>query len=89
MADAVAAIAAGAHRIHLHVRDVQGRETLAPATVNSLMSRLRAALPGTLIGISTGAWIEHDDDRRLACIAGWREPPDYTSVNLSEPGARR
>lgn len=48
---------------------------------------MRAALPGTLIGISTQAAIERDDDRRLACIAGWREPPDYTSVNLSEAGA--
>lgn len=87
VADAGAAVAAGANEIHLHVRDVQGRETLAPASVDSLIANLRAELPGTLIGISTGAWIERDDDRRLAHIAGWRELPDYASVNLSEAGA--
>ena len=48
---------------------------------------LRDRLPGTLIGISTGAWIERDDDRRLAMIGGWRELPDHASVNLKEPGA--
>lgn len=87
VADAVAVIAAGAHEIHVHVRDGHTRETLAPGVVDPLIVRLRAAVPGTLIGISTGAWIERDDDRRLACIAGWREPPDYVSVNLSEAGA--
>lgn len=86
-ADAVAAVAAGAQEIHLHVRDTNGRETLAPVVVDPLIARVRALLPGTLIGISTGAWIERDDDRRLECIAGWRELPDYASVNLSEPGA--
>jgi len=87
VADAVAAVAAGAHEIHVHVRDAHARETLAPGVVDPLMVRLRTAVRGTLIGISTGAWIERDDDRRLACIAGWREPPDYVSVNLSEANA--
>ena len=48
------------------------------------MAAIRAAIPGTLVGISTGAWIERDDDRRLAHMAAWRELPDYASVNLSE-----
>ena len=87
VADAMAAIAAGAAEIHVHIRNPDGRESLAPGDVDPLIARLRAALPGTFIGISTGAWIERDDDRRLACIAGWRELPDYASVNLSEPGA--
>jgi uncharacterized protein (DUF849 family) len=51
------------------------------------MAALRARLPGTLIGISTGAWIEADPDRTLACIGSWRVPPDYASVNLAEPAA--
>lgn len=87
VADGVAAVAAGAAELHVHIRTADGRESLAPGDVDPLIARLRAALPGTLIGISTGAWIERDEDRRLACIAGWREPPDYASVNLSEPGA--
>jgi uncharacterized protein (DUF849 family) len=41
-------------------------------------------LPGTLIGISTGAWIEKDDDRLLAIVDTWKVFPDYASVNLSE-----
>ncbi|HXM28393.1 MAG TPA: 3-keto-5-aminohexanoate cleavage protein, partial [Chthoniobacterales bacterium] len=38
----------------------------------------------TLIGISTGAWIEKDDDRLLALIDTWKASPDYVSVNLGE-----
>jgi uncharacterized protein (DUF849 family) len=87
VAEAVASVAAGAHEIHLHVRDGDGSETLAPAHVNPLIQRLRAVLPGTLISISTRAQIEGDDDRRLAYIAGWGERPDYAAANLSEPGA--
>jgi uncharacterized protein (DUF849 family) len=87
VADAVAAVAAGAAEIHVHMRSAGGRESLAPDDVDPLMARLRAALPGTLIGISTGAWVERDDDGRLALIGRWRELPDHASVNLSEPGA--
>lgn len=86
-ADAVAVVSAGAGEIHLHVRGPGGRESLAPAEVDATISALRNAVPGTLVGISTGAWIERDDERRLAHIAAWCELPDYASVNLSEPGA--
>jgi uncharacterized protein (DUF849 family) len=86
-ADAAAAVRAGAGEIHLHVRGSDGRESLAPADVDATMAALRTAVPGTLVGISSGAWIERDDERRLAHIDGWRELPDYASVNLSEPSA--
>ena len=86
-ADAVAAVAAGAAELHLHVRGADGRESLAPGDVDATLLALRARLPGTFIGISTGAWIEPADDRRLAMIGGWRELPDYVSVNLSEAAA--
>jgi uncharacterized protein (DUF849 family) len=85
--DAVAAVAAGAHELHFHVRDDEGRETLAPAYVDPLIRRVRVAVPGTLISISTRAHIEGDDDRRLACIAAWGERPDYAAANIAEPGA--
>ena len=39
------------------------------------------------MGVSTGAWIEADEDRTRQCIATWRELPDYASVNLSERDA--
>ena len=38
------------------------------------------------VGVTTGAWIEPDLSRRLALVRSWHAP-DYTSVNLSEPGA--
>ena len=38
------------------------------------------------VGVTTGAWIEPDLPRRLRLIRAWTRP-DYTSVNLSEPGA--
>jgi len=87
VADAVAAVAAGAHELHFHVRDAEGRETLAPAFVDPLIRRVRAALPGTLMSISTRARIEGDDDRRLACISAWGERPDYAAANIAEAGA--
>ena len=80
-------MAAGAAELHLHVRGPDGAESLAPEAVDATVAALRARLPGTLIGISTGAWIEKDEDRRLAMIAGWSELPDHASVNLGEAGA--
>jgi uncharacterized protein (DUF849 family) len=55
--------------------------------IDTTMRAVRLACPGTLIGVSTGEWIEGDGDRTLACIGGWRELPDYASVNLAEAGA--
>ena len=85
--DASACIAAGAAELHLHPRNPDGRETLDAATMDATVLVLRQACPGTLIGVSTGAWIEGDERRTLAAIEGWRELPDYASVNLAEPGA--
>lgn len=85
--DAAEAVAAGAAELHVHPRGADGMETLAPPAMDAAIGALRARLPGTLIGVSTGAWIERDADRTLACIASWAVPPDYASVNLSEPAA--
>jgi uncharacterized protein (DUF849 family) len=86
VADGQDAVKAGAAELHLHVRGPDGVESLAPEHVDATITALRERLPGTLIGISTGAWIERDDDRRLVMIDGWRELPDHASVNLNEPG---
>ena len=77
-------VTVGASELHLHVRDDRGLESLAPSCVDATMRALKTALPGTLIGISTGAWIEKDDDRLLAYMGRWSVLPDYASVNLSE-----
>ena len=85
--DGAACVAAGAAEVHLHARGPDGRESLAPVAMDATVRAVRRACPGTLIGVSTGAWIERDDERTLAAIDGWRELPDYASVNLSEPAA--
>ena len=85
--DGAACIAAGAAELHLHSRGPDGRESLDAATMDATMAAVRQTCPGTLIGVSTGAWIEGDGRRTLAAISGWRELPDYASVNLEEPGA--
>jgi uncharacterized protein (DUF849 family) len=85
--DSAACVAAGAAEVHLHARGPDGRESLSPGAIDATVRAVRQACPGTLIGVSTGAWIERDDERSLAAIDGWRELPDYASVNLSEAAA--
>jgi len=85
--DSAACVAAGAAEVHLHARGPVGRESLSPSAVDAAVSAIRRTCPGTLFGVSTGAWIERDDNRTLAAIDGWRELPDYASVNLSEAAA--
>jgi uncharacterized protein (DUF849 family) len=51
------------------------------------VSAVRIACRGTPIGISTGAWIEPDPDRRIAQVRRWHILPDHASVNFHETGA--
>lgn len=85
--DAADCVAKGAAELHVHARGPDGAESLAPAAMDATVLALRRACPGTLIGVSTGAWIEKDEGRTLAAIEGWSELPDYASVNLGEPAA--
>jgi uncharacterized protein (DUF849 family) len=83
--DAQACSAAGARAVHLHPRDVDGRERLNAAVVDPVVRAVRAAC-GVPVGVTTGEWLEPDLARRLELISEWREP-DYASVNLSERGS--
>lgn len=83
--DAAACVAAGANELHIHPRGLDGRESLAH--VDPLMHGIRQACPGTLVGVSTGAWIENDVALTRKRISEWSVLPDYASVNLSEPDA--
>jgi uncharacterized protein (DUF849 family) len=83
--DAADCIAAGAGELHIHARGPDGRESLS--SVDETVVAVRRTCPGTLLGVSTGAWIEGDEKRTRDCIAAWRELPDYASVNLSEQDA--
>ena len=83
--DGAACVAAGAAELHLHPRGSDGRESLA--AVDETMRAVRDKCPGTLVGVSTGAWIEGDELRTRDRISAWQELPDYASVNLSETDA--
>jgi uncharacterized protein (DUF849 family) len=80
-----ACLAAGASEIHLHPRGPSGAESLA--AVSNTIRLLRSSFPGTLLGVSTGAWIENDEAETRRLIAAWSDLPDYASVNLSEVDA--
>lgn len=85
--DAAATVAAGAGELHIHPRGADGRESLL--AVEETIDAVRRACPGTLVGVSTGAWIEGDEQRTREAIARWPEQslPDYASVNLAENDA--
>jgi uncharacterized protein (DUF849 family) len=83
--DAVNCVSAGARAFHIHPRDADRRERLDPDVVNHVVSTVKAAC-GMPVGVTTGEWIEPDVTRRCDFIRRWHAP-DYTSVNLSEPGS--
>lgn len=91
---AQAAVEAGADALHLHPRGVDGAESLLAVDIAAAVSAVRQACPGVPIGVSTGLWITaRDVSARAELVRGWivlrpPERPDFTSVNLSEPGAR-
>ncbi len=85
--DARRAVEAGAAELHLHPRGADGRETLEAVDVAAALEAVRAAVPGTPIGLSTHAGIAPGGRGRLDAVAGWQVLPDYVSVNLIEEDA--
>lgn len=83
--DATASVASGAAELHVHPRGADGKESLA--AVDDTVGAIRRVCPGTLIGVSTGAWIEGDREKMREAIRRWSVLPDYASVNLSEDDA--
>ena len=86
-ASAAGAVAAGAGAVHVHPKDDDGRDTLDAVATAGAVGAIREAVPGVPVGVTTGAWIDPDPDRRAAAIAGWTVRPDFASVNWHEPGA--
>ncbi len=85
--DARAVRAAGAQTLHVHPRNAEGRESLAPDDVAAALDRIREAVPGMPVGIGTGAWIAPGKRARHAHIERWTTLPDYVSINLNEEDA--
>jgi uncharacterized protein (DUF849 family) len=94
-AAATGAVVAGAEAVHLHPRNGAGAESLAAADVGAAVSAVRAACPGTPVGVSTGLWITgRDAERRRVLVRGWAglptaACPDFASVNVGEEGFAR
>ncbi len=80
-------VAAGAGAIHVHVRDSDGRESLASDDVARALEAIRASCPGVLVGVSTGAWISPGASGRLSLVRSWKVLPGFASVNVHEDGA--
>jgi uncharacterized protein (DUF849 family) len=73
----------------VHARGSHGLGTLEPGPCGLAVASIRARCPGIPVGLTTGAWIEPNPDRRLSLVRSWpdRDLPDFCSVNFSEPGA--
>jgi uncharacterized protein (DUF849 family) len=80
------AVAAGAGAVHFHVRDRDGRESLAGDDVARAVEAVRAAIPGTPFGVSTGAWIVPDVKARYEKVERWNVLPPFASINFNEEG---
>ncbi|MER7013653.1 3-keto-5-aminohexanoate cleavage protein [Saccharopolyspora sp. NPDC000359] len=81
------AVAAGATDIHLHPKAPDGTDSLDPHLVAATLRAVRAAAPGTPVGVTTGAWTAPDAAARIQAIRAWTVLPDHASVNWHEPGA--
>jgi uncharacterized protein (DUF849 family) len=87
-AEARAAATAGARAIHVHPRDLSGKQTLEPEHVLAAVAAVRTAT-GLPVGVTTGIWaVDGDVRRRMSLVADWAGPdrPDFASINMNEPG---
>jgi len=90
-AAAQACVAVGAEAVHMHPRGTQGQQSLQAADVGAAVAAVRAACPGTPIGVTTGLWVTGNSQSRQNEVAGWaglddEQRPDFASVNVCEPG---
>ncbi len=85
-AEAIAVRKAGAFAVHVHPRDAHGAQTMDAKACDAAVAAIRAASPGLPVGLSTSETIDPDPFARAAALRSWRHPPDFVSVNVSEPG---
>jgi uncharacterized protein (DUF849 family) len=80
------AVSAGAGAAHFHVRNRDGHESLEAEDVARAVEAVRAAIPGTPFGVSTGTWIVPDAKARHEKVAQWKVLPPFASINFNEEG---
>ncbi|QVQ50660.1 3-keto-5-aminohexanoate cleavage protein [Spiractinospora alimapuensis] len=86
VADARAAVDAGATCVHVHPRDGHAEQALEPQVLTPVLRELRAAIPGAMISVTTSLAAQPDAWRRFDLVGRWAALPDSATVNLSEPG---
>jgi uncharacterized protein (DUF849 family) len=79
-------VSAGAHSVHVHAFDDDGRETLDGAACGKVLSAIRLACPGVPVSLTTSAEIVADPQERLRIVEGWEELPDLVTANQGEAG---
>ncbi|ANF32518.1 hypothetical protein A0130_13335 [Leifsonia xyli] len=87
--ESAAACAAGADVVHAHARTPDGGQTIDPVHVGAMVRAFRAAVPGGIIGTTTGLWTCSGHEERMRLVAAWPDDalPDFASVAFSEEGA--
>jgi uncharacterized protein (DUF849 family) len=84
-AEGRAAVAAGAHLLHLHPYNDDRIETFASGPCAATLRAVRMACPGIPISLSTSEAIE-PHPQRLETIARWTELPELVTANQGEAG---
>jgi uncharacterized protein (DUF849 family) len=84
--DVKAVIDAGAHGVHVHAFDENGKETLDAVACSRVLKAIRHMCPGVSVSLTTSATIVPDPDKRLAVIQSWTEFPDLVTANEGEEG---
>ncbi len=84
--DAKAAVAAGAHSVHVHAFDEGGVETLEGEACARTLRAVRRECPGVPISLTTSAAIVSDPAARLRIVSAWTVLPDLVTVNQGEEG---
>ncbi|MCF2872975.1 3-keto-5-aminohexanoate cleavage protein [Octadecabacter sp. G9-8] len=79
---AAACFAAGAHGLHLHVRDDAGQHTLDPGIYRETLAELETHLPDMGVQITTEAAGVFDVATQLACLDGVK--PRWASISVRE-----
>jgi uncharacterized protein (DUF849 family) len=82
--NAAEATDAGASAVHIHVRNLEGAQSLDLADVDATVGVVRH-LVDKPIGVSTGAWIS-SGALRMNQVRSWTVLPDFASVNFHEDG---
>jgi uncharacterized protein (DUF849 family) len=81
-----AAVAAGAHSVHVHAFDDTGRETLEGAACGKVLRAIRSLCPEIPISLTTSAAIVADPRERFRIVETWEDMPDLVTANQGEAG---